>query len=88
VERKQRRGKPISASELGRFLYCERAWWYGAQGEESSHLEALERGTQRHEAFAGEVRLAERVRAGLRVLIWLVLAAIVLVAIGLATGIL
>ncbi len=82
------RGKPISASEIGRFLYCERSWWYSLHGEESSHLEALERGTRRHERFAGEVRALERLQALIRILLWLLVMAIVVLVLGLTLGLL
>ena len=39
----------ISASEVGTFLYCERAWWYQHQGIEVHNLEDLANGSQLHE---------------------------------------
>ncbi len=87
-KRHQRKGKPISASEIGRFLYCERSWWYSLQGEESSQHEALAQGARQHEVFAGEVRVIERAQVRARALIWILAIAIVLLAFGLATGLL
>mgnify|MGYP001219783936 CR=1 FL=1 len=47
----------IKASELGSFLYCQRAWWYQLQGEPSANQSAMESGTQRHQIHARRVKL-------------------------------
>lgn len=85
----RRSGKPISASEIGQFLYCERSWWYGRQGEPSRNLAEMQRGTRRHEAFARRVRRLERAARWARILVWIVLALILLVlALKFGTGLL
>ncbi len=38
----------IRASELGSFLYCERAWWYNAQGIASENKAELAAGSSFH----------------------------------------
>lgn len=75
----RRSGKPISASEIGQFLYCERSWWYGRQGEPSHNLTELQRGTRRHAAFARRARRLEWAARWARVLVWIILALILLV---------
>ncbi|MCZ2099517.1 MAG: hypothetical protein LC121_25290 [Anaerolineae bacterium] len=64
----------LYASDLDNFLYCERAWWYRLQGEESSRAAELEQGAEQHETLAAEVRAADRAAARARRLIWASLA--------------
>ncbi len=68
----------ITASELGDYAYCRRAWWLRAvQGlgtEERS--ERFERGQARHRAHARTLRAA---RAGVVIALLLALAALALV---------
>jgi hypothetical protein len=66
--------RTIKASELGSFLYCQRAWWYQRQGEPSENAAALASGTARHASHARGVKLA-------LVLKWL---ALILFLVGLA----
>ncbi len=40
---------PLTASEVGRYIYCARAWWLQrALGYAPENQAALARGTQRH----------------------------------------
>jgi len=41
--------KTIRASEIGSYLYCARAWWFGKQGFEPENRAELVAGLQLHE---------------------------------------
>ena len=41
--------KKINASEIGSFLYCERAWWYQQQGFDTDNVTELASGSELHE---------------------------------------
>ena len=41
--------KIIRSSEIGAYLYCQRAWWYQRQGVPSENQAELAGGTELHE---------------------------------------
>jgi CRISPR/Cas system-associated exonuclease Cas4 (RecB family) len=50
----------LRASELGSFLYCQRAWWYNSQGIEPENKTELAAGSdfhRRHGAGVWQARL-------------------------------
>lgn len=42
----------IRASEVGEYLYCQRAWWYSSQGHQSDHQREIEGGQVFHQKHA------------------------------------
>lgn len=70
--------KTIRASEIGTYLYCQRAWWYQSQGYQPENQAELVSGQSMHERHAGLV-----VQAGcLRILAYaFVLAGILLLVV-------
>lgn len=47
----------ISASEIGSYMFCNRAWWLKrSQDMESANIAEMSRGTLRHEKHARSVR--------------------------------
>lgn len=76
------RGKRVTASEVGQYAYCPRAWWFRVvQKREPLNIEALGKGTVAHERHGWQVVLArELVRLALALI---GMAALMVVAWGL-----
>lgn len=53
----------IRATEIGRWAFCQRAWWLSLQGYESGNIEAMKAGTVEHEAHAQSVAGGRRDRS-------------------------
>ncbi len=68
----------LRASEIGAYLFCQRAWWYQRQGTPSGNQAALESGTALHTRHGRKVMVAGFQRA---LAYGLLLAALVLLAI-------
>jgi len=70
--------RTIRASEIGAYLYCQRAWWYQKHGEPSENLDELAYGNELHYQHGRAVMA----NSCLRVIAYLLLlAALILVAI-------
>lgn len=68
----------ISASEVGRYVYCARAWWLQrVMGHAPQNRAALERGERRHDAHGRLVVGASRQAEWAR---WLLIVALALLA--------
>lgn len=50
--------RTLRASELGSYLYCQRAWWYQQGGIEPQNSSELAAGTQLHKSHSRQVVLA------------------------------
>jgi hypothetical protein len=55
-------GRMIRASEVGAFVYCQRAWWYARQGLTPSSTADLLVGQEWHEQHARLVGSVARLR--------------------------
>ena len=47
--------KTIRSSEIGLYLYCERAWWYQRSGVESENQSEMTSGTELHQEHGRSV---------------------------------
>jgi hypothetical protein len=52
----------IRASEVGNFLYCQRAWWYHKLGKPSSNQPRLDAGSEFHVQHGRQVARASLLR--------------------------
>ncbi len=65
----------ISASEINKFFYCQRAWWYRLQGVESAYQTRLEEGITQHQQIGHQLQSTERLK---RFAWWLLAAGLIL----------
>ena len=53
------RGRRVTASEIGKYAYCARAWWLGVVEKlEPTNFQAMDEGTAAHERHGWQVVLA------------------------------
>jgi hypothetical protein len=67
--------RTLKASEIGSFLYCQRAWWYQGQGIASDNQVELAAGSNLHHQHGRRSLFVGLLRS----LAWLALLAAVLV---------
>ncbi|MCD6474779.1 MAG: hypothetical protein J7K85_00780 [Anaerolineaceae bacterium] len=74
--------RTIRASEIGSYLFCARAWWYRRIGKPSQNEQIMKEGTTYHADHGSKVA-----RAGLcrRIAVFLLLFAVLLLAVGIIT---
>ncbi len=56
----QARENLIRASEIGNYLYCQRAWWYQENGTEPADTSEIARGVLSHERHANSLLWSRR----------------------------
>jgi len=84
-----RNPRPISASEVGQFTFCRRAWWLARVGGRlPTNLEALARGETRHRQHGRDVRIARLGKAGAYILLGAGVLMLLLLALQLLRGLL
>jgi CRISPR/Cas system-associated exonuclease Cas4 (RecB family) len=66
--------KTVRASEVGSYLFCARAWWYGQQGIESTNQAEMTAGTEIHRQHGRTVIALSLTRALATILLLIALA--------------
>ncbi len=49
----------VTASEIGEFVYCPRAWWLRLNNKSASDTFALDEGRRQHDVLARELKRAD-----------------------------
>ena len=70
--------RTLRASELGSFLYCQRAWWYQRQGFVGQNQAELASGAAFHAGHARSAKLALVLK---RAAVFMIILAAALVAV-------
>jgi CRISPR/Cas system-associated exonuclease Cas4 (RecB family) len=70
--------KTLSASEIGSYLYCARAWWYRLNGVESSNQAAMDTGSELHRQHGRQVAISSLMRAAAFISLLIALVLLVL----------
>jgi len=68
--------KTIRASEIGLYLYCERAWWYHRQGVESTNQVEMLTGTELHRQHGRSMLTTRLVRTAASIFLLVALMAL------------
>ena len=73
--------KTVRASDIGTYIYCQRAWWYQQHGYESSNQTELNVGTQLHTQHSRKLLVSNclQIVASLSLLLALVLLVVYLI---------
>jgi len=72
--------RTVRASEIGTFIFCQRAWWYHRNNTPSLNLRELAAGSDFHHYHAGRIRAARALRSASWLLVGLTLVLLVLAA--------
>ena len=68
------RAKRLSASEVGQYAFCARAWWLGSvEGRKPIDYGALEDGVRAHERHGWRVGLARGIH---KLAMWMLVASV------------
>ncbi len=68
----------IKASEIGSYMFCQRAWWYKHNGYEPDNQAELSAGKEIHEAHARTTRMSTWIFAAASALLIAALALVLL----------
>jgi len=73
-----RAGRTVRASEIGAFIFCQRAWWYQRNRQATLNTKELAAGSEFHHRHFGRVRAARFLQVAGRVAIFIALVLLLL----------
>ncbi len=59
----------VTASELGEYVYCKRAWWLKFMGKTDGNISEISRGIKIHRDLFRRIELLDRLKIFLLVLV-------------------
>lgn len=76
-----RHNDTVSASEVGQWIYCHRAWWLSRQGATNQNVKPLARGEKAHQRHSRQVASASLMSYLARILMIIAIIAIILIGV-------
>lgn len=73
-----RGGRTVRASEIGAYIFCQRAWWYQRSQQPTLNKQELAAGSDFHHRHAGRIRASRVLHTVSRIAIFIALILLLL----------